>query len=295
MLDTTITTCLRRTGALLASSRSAVLGMVVCAGLLAPLFVQAQAGIGRPGMPSAPLPSAPQSPLYNSPANARARQIVQQAIAAMGGPAFLGTKYRSGHGRVYSFDSMGGLASPGVQFWSFHRFPDAERVELTKKRNVVYIYNGNKGWEITFRGVQPLPTKALRQFQESRDHSMEMVLRRWAQNPQTLMIYRGVNMVDQGQVDTIDFSNSNGDTVTIDFDLNNHLPVRVHWRQNDPLTGGYYEKSITYGNYQKIDGITTPLIIQNFEGTQRVQQLFYDQMSFAPLSDSLFEPTAKKK
>lgn len=294
MLDGMIKVRLRPMSTLLARRQPFLPGLAVMAALLLPLPAFAQAGAGRPGMP-APVPSAPSAPLFNSPANAKARQIVQQAIAAMGGSAFLGEKYRSGHGRVYSFDSMGGLASPGVQFWSFNRFPDAERVELTKKRNVVYIYNGDKGWQVTFRGVEPLPAKALRQFQESRDHSMETVLRLWAQNPQTLMIYRGVNMVDQGQVDSVDFSNSTGETVGIDFDINSHLPVRVHWRQNDPLTGGYYEKSITYGNYQKIDGITTPLIVQNYEGTQRVQQIFYDEMNFAPLPDRLFEPPAKKK
>jgi len=284
--------------------RAAARALVTALGatLLMTVSAHAQAGAGQPPVPVPARPAVPsgapaptQSPLFNSPSNAKARQIVQEAVTAMGGAAFLGEKYRSGHGRIYTFDSMGGLASPGTVFWNFNRFPDAERVELTKKRDVVYIYNGDKGWEVTFRGPQPLPAQALRRFRESRDHSMDVVLRRWAQNPQTLMIYRGVNMVDQQQVDSVDFSNTNGETVTIDFDLNSHLPMRVHWRQDDPQTGGYYEKSITYGNYQMIDGINTPLIVQNFEGSQRVQQVYYEGMSYAPVSDNLFEPPAKKK
>lgn len=277
--------------------------VVLATGLLVTTVAWAQAGVSGqvpsvpPVKPAHPptAPPAVQPPLFNSPSNIKARQIVQQAITALGGPAYLAEKDRSGNGRIYTFDSMGGLANAGTPFWSFNRFPDAERIELTKKRNVVYIYSGDKGWQITFRGVQPLPADAMTRFLEARDHSMDVVLRQWAQNPQTLMIYRGVNMVDQAQVESVDFSSAQGDTVTVDFDLNTHLPTRVHWRQTDPLTGGYYEKSITYGNFQMIDGINTPLIVQNFNGEQRMQQVYYENISYGPLPGNLFEPPAPKK
>ena len=33
------------------------------------------------------------------------------------------------------------------------KFPDKERSELTKKRDVVYIENGDQGYEVTYKGT----------------------------------------------------------------------------------------------------------------------------------------------
>ena len=44
---------------------------------------------------------------------------------------------------------------------AFSEFPDKERVELTKERDVTELYVGNKGYEITFKGVHTMEKKDL--------------------------------------------------------------------------------------------------------------------------------------
>jgi hypothetical protein len=230
------------------------------------------------------------NPLFNSPANVKARQLTLQAIAALGGQKYLTARYKSGSGRSYTFNTAGELDNPGILFWSFARFPDADRSELTKERDVVYLFNGDKGYQITFRGVQPVKPEQLRDHNDARDHSVDMVLRRWVTDPETLMIYKGIEMVDQRQVDSVDYTNGKGDTVTISYDINSHVPVREIWKRSDPEFPQPLVESATFGNYQVFEGVNTPMVVQRFEGDQRLSQRFYESASYAPLSDALFQP-----
>src|SRR5579871_5499966 len=79
--------------------------------------------------------------------NARkAKALLDQAIEALGGQAYLDIQDISQEGRTYSF-YHGQPSSYGVQFWRFYKYPDKDRVELTKKRDVAYVNNGDKGYE----------------------------------------------------------------------------------------------------------------------------------------------------
>ena len=80
----------------------------------------------------------------------KAKQIIDQAIEALGGQAYLNITDMKSEGRAYSFHH-GRPTSNGVLFWSFSEFPDKERVEITKERDIAQVYSGNKGFEVTFR------------------------------------------------------------------------------------------------------------------------------------------------
>ena len=88
----------------------------------------------------------------------KARQLLDQAIAALGGPMYLNIRDRESQGRTYSLhhgQSTGG----GALFWSFWEFPDKERVELTKERDVAELFVGDRGFEITYKGAHPMEAK----------------------------------------------------------------------------------------------------------------------------------------
>ena len=74
-------------------------------------------------------------------------------IEALGGNAYLNIEDVSQEGRTYGFH-LGESEGVGVVFWRFYKFPDKERIELTKKRDVVYVYRGDKGFEITYKGTR---------------------------------------------------------------------------------------------------------------------------------------------
>ena len=65
----------------------------------------------------------------------KAKALIDQAIQALGGSAYLNSQNISQQGRTYSFH-RGEATSAGTLFWRFVKFPDRERIELTKQRDV---------------------------------------------------------------------------------------------------------------------------------------------------------------
>ena len=238
--------------------------------------------------------AAPIAARLQTPSNLKAQQVVSAAIAALGGDHYLQANERSGAGRLYAFDSTGQLADPGTRFWSWQRFPSDERLELTKQRNVIEIYRGGQGWEVTYKGVAPMLKKQLENYADRNAHSLDIILKTWAQDPRTLMLDLGLVQVDQAQAEEVSFTTNAGDAATVDFSVTTHLPLRVSWRRDDAQTGGHYVESVIYGTWTHIGAIAVPFTIDHFEGPQRQDQRFYDSMSFAPFPDSMFVPRELK-
>src|ERR1700687_1386034 len=84
--------------------------------------------------------AAPPPPAVADPSSQKARQLLDQMIAALGGQAWLTYKTTEQQGRSYTF-YQGKSTSAGVLYWRFYEYPDKERRELTKQRDVVYIYS----------------------------------------------------------------------------------------------------------------------------------------------------------
>src|ERR1700746_1881967 len=109
----------------------------------------------------------------------KAKAVLDQGIQALGGAAYLNWKDVTQEGRGYSFHH-GEPNSLGTLFWRFKKFPDKERVELTKKRDVVEIFNGDKGYELTYKGVRNLdPKDELDPYLRRHHYALEIVLREW--------------------------------------------------------------------------------------------------------------------
>src|SRR5438067_3864440 len=112
----------------------------------------------------------------------KAKTILDAAIQALGGQAYLNIQDITQEGRTFSFhhDQPNSF---GVRFWRFYKYPDKDRVELTPKRDVVYVYNGDKGYEVTFKGTRPLDTKELSDYWGRKHSVVVRSLRQWPTNP----------------------------------------------------------------------------------------------------------------
>ncbi len=93
--------------------------------------------------------SSPSEPVAQEN-SAKAKTVLDQAIQALGGDAYLNIQEISQQGRTYSFHH-GETTSTGILFWRFVKFPDKERIEVTKQRDVAYVYNGDHAYEVTYK------------------------------------------------------------------------------------------------------------------------------------------------
>ena len=78
-----------------------------------------------------------------------------------------------------------------TEYFEFHQWPDHDRIEYTKHRDVVQFYVGRQGWEVTYRGKKPVDKDIVDDYLRRRDHSIETAVKVWMKDPNTILIYEG--------------------------------------------------------------------------------------------------------
>jgi len=218
------------------------------------------------------------------PSAEKARKLLDQMITALGGQAWLTYKTIEQEGRSYSF-FQGKPTSAGTLFWRYSEYPDKERLELTKQRDVVYIYVGNKGYERTYKGTGPADDKTVQDLMRRRAHSLDVVMREWLKDPQTVLLYVGQKVADQQMVDVISILNKDNLELTIGIEIHNHLPINTLYNWRDPDKYKVEDETI-FGNYRTVQGIATPYTITRKRDGEINGQNFLSHVEF----NKTFEP-----
>lgn len=240
---------------------------------------------------SAPGAAAPATTDPQAANTQKARQLIDQAIQALGGQAYLNIKDIQQQGRAYSFH-RGEANSLGTLFWRLWKWPDKDRIELTKQRDVVYIVNGDQGFEITFRGTKPEEAKDLTESLRQREFSLEYVLRRWLAQPDVALFYEGQTVADNREVDVVTVMNTRNQAVALYLDQQTHLPnkKKFSWRDTDRYKNDEVE---IYGDYHVVQGINTPFQVTREHNGEMTRQRFLNSVTYnTGIADSLFDPKA---
>ena len=191
----------------------------------------------------------------------------------------------------------------GMLYWRFWEWPDKERMELTKQRDVTELLVGNKGYEITYKGTATQDPKELEESLRRREHSLEWVVRKWLPAPGTMILYSGTAMVERNLADQITVLSANNDSVTLSIDDQTRLPVRVSYSWRDPVDRQFDEAATVFGNYKAVQGVQTPFSVVQYHNDEMSSQRFLTSATYnTGLAPSLFEtkgitynPGAQKK
>jgi hypothetical protein len=252
----------------------------------------------RPQAPANPTPvSAPAKPAAHPDQTAdqdaaKAKAILNQGIQALGGDAYLTIRDRESQGRVYSFHNGRPNGSGGL-FWSFTEFPDKERVELTKERDIAELYVGNKAWEITYKGPHALEKKDLEDYLRRRRFSLDTVLRTWVNDPTVVLLVDGSAIAAQHQCDQVSLINSRNERVTLYFDSETHLPVKKSFEWRDPVDKQKNLEEEVYENYRPISGIMAPYNVTRFFNGDMSNQRFVNSVTINQgLDPAMFDPNS---
>jgi len=250
---------------------------------------------GQDTAPAGPTsPSTTPQTIPTDQANShKAKDVLDQAIQALGGQAYLNISDMKSEGRGYSFHH-GQPNSLGTVFWRFRKFPDKDRIELTKKRDILQIYNGDKGYEITYKGVRTLDQKdELDAYLRRRHYSLDIVLRQWLNQPGIALFYEGQTVAAQKQVEQVTIMNNKNEAVTLYIDMMTHLPVKKSFSWRDPTDKERNVEEEIFDNYRPIQNIMTPFDTTRVFNSEMSAQTFLTNASYnQDLSDSLFDPQA---
>jgi hypothetical protein len=254
---------------------------------------QAQSGAAQ-APPQAAAEAARQAPAISpDQENAhKAKALIEKAIAALGGQTYLTTRDREQQGRGYSFHH-GRPNGGGAVFWSFSEFPDKERVELTKERDIAELYVGNKGYEITYKGPHPIEPKDLDDYLRRRRFSLDTVLRTWVNDPGVVLLFEGPAVAAQHPAAQVTLINLQNESVTLYFDTDTHLPVKKSFSWRDPVDKQKNLEEEVYENYRQISGVMAPYNLTRYFNGDMASQRFLNSVTINQgLDQAMFDPNS---
>ncbi len=254
--------------------------------------VLAIAAFAQTPAPSQPLPAAwptAQFAAAKDPSVQKAYRILNDMLRALGGDAWLNIQTMQSEGRTYGF-YHGQPNSTGLLFWRFWEWPDKERIELTKQRDIIELFTGDKGYEITYKGTAAQDPTELQDYLRRRDHSLEWVVRKWLPAAGTMILYDGTAMVERNLADQVTVLNVRNDSVTLSIDGTSRLPVKVAYSWRDPVDRQFDDESTVFSNYKLVQGIQTPHSTVRYLNGEMSNQRFITSVTYnAGLAPTLFE------
>ena len=219
---------------------------------------------------------------------AKAKAILQQAVDALGGPAYLNVHDVTCQGRISQFGHSGELNGFG-HFVDYAQPPLKDRTENLPKRNIISVYNGDKGWELDRGGVSEATITDLATFQEDTKKDIDNILRHRIHEQGMIFRYGGLDVVDYQESDWVELVDSDNRTFRIAIARTTHLPVRKVVDTRNANTRMRTEEVEYYSNYHPINGVQTPFQITRERNGIKVYQVFFDKFEYnTSVPDSLF-------
>lgn len=238
----------------------------------------------------APSRAAAQNPDDMLPAEseAKAKQILHDAVAAMGGAAYLNVRDVTCEGRAGTFGHSGELNGFG-HFIDYSVPPDKERQENLPKRNIIDVFNGDKGWTLDRGGVSEKSVSEMAKQQGDLQFDIDYILRKRIHEKDMIFHYAGPDIVELKQADWVELVDQENRTIRIAFDRATHLPIQEYVEIRDPETQTRMEYKMYFSNYHPISGIETPFQIARERNSVKVFQVFFDKCEYnTGVPDSMF-------
>jgi hypothetical protein len=222
----------------------------------------------------------------------KARAALNQMVQALGGQAWLNIQNRMEQGHVAAF--FHGQPDLGTtDLWQYHSWPDRDRVEVTKHRDVVEFYVGREGWEVTYRGKKAMQKDLLEDFLRRRDHSIETAVKVWLKDPQTILVYEGQTMSERHLAEQVTLISPQNEAITIKLDEQTHLPLSRSFQWRDPI---YKDKNTDleeYDDYHTIEGFPTAFSVTRLKNDEMVRQYYVTKVEYnRPLPDDFWNADA---
>ncbi|HEY2461876.1 MAG TPA: hypothetical protein VGI16_13785 [Candidatus Acidoferrum sp.] len=226
---------------------------------------------------------------------AKAKQILTQLTDALGGPAYLDVHVSDCEGRLARFGRNGELEGY-TNFKDYWGYPDKNRTDFSKKGVIINVYNGDQGWTMDRGGVSELSAIAVGDFQEQAKRDVNNLLRVRLKEPGMTFRYAGTDVVDLRTVDWVEIIDSEQRNFRLAVDKSSHLLVRAVTTVGDESTHDRNVETNIFTNFQRMDGVLTPLQITLDRNGRRVSQVFFTSCKYNPnLPSEFFTKAALEK
>jgi hypothetical protein len=210
---------------------------------------------------------------------AKAKRILQAALQALGGQAYLDVHDVTCTGNISQFDHSGQVTGFG-KFIDYSIPPDKERQENLPKRNIIEIYNGKQGWTLDRGGVSDAPATDLAQFEQDNLKDIDNILRHRIHEPGMILRYAGPDVVELQQADWVELVDSDNRTIRIAFARSTHLPIKEIAESRDPNSQMSSKETDIFSDYHPVQEIQTPFQLERDRNGMKVFQAFFDTCKY---------------
>ncbi|GAC1641446.1 MAG: hypothetical protein NVS9B14_23080 [Candidatus Acidiferrum sp.] len=228
---------------------------------------------------------------------AKAKEVLNRLISAMGGDAYLQTRETDCTGRLAQFEHNGDL-SGYTNFRDYWHFPDKNRTEYEVKGakggllsvligslpfkggTVIELYNGEEGWTMDRGGVSEQSAVNIADFKEQTKRDIDNILRFRLKEEGMLFRYGGMDLVDMKPVEWVELVDREDRTFRLAVLQSSHLLARTVVITRDETTRERTEEVTAYGNYHMQGQVMAPLQVERKRDGRRLFQAFFDACSF---------------
>jgi hypothetical protein len=245
------------------------------------------------GLASAFGKSANAQELMPEQSAAKARQVLQEVIGALGGQAYLNVRDTECEGRIAQFGTNNELMG-FTAFRDLWLLPDKNRTEYISKGEhtiagflmgsdnlmithggiMITVFNGDQGWLLDKSGLSSQPEDVVKNFTDQLKTGMNNMLRTRRNEPDVEAQYGGPDLIDLKEAEWIEFTDRDHRDLRLAVDKLTHLPLRWMVVTRDPETRERTETTTSYTQYISVDGVQTPLSIVRARNGRKVIQTF---------------------
>jgi hypothetical protein len=245
---------------------------------------------------------------------AKAKQLLSQAIQALGGSAYRNQAESDCEGRVAQFDRNGGTMGYSMMR-SYWHFPDKNRTEYVVKTTkggifavlwgnlpikggeFIQLFDGDKGWTMDKSGINEADPTVVEEFNDGLKRQVRNLLLHRANEEGVFLYYAGIGTSELREVDWIDFTDNNDRKIRVALDHGTHLPLRIVATTPNEEMHDKDEDVTIYSNYKEQQGVQTAMQISREHNGRRTHQIFYNSCTNSPNlpADFFTEASLQKK
>lgn len=237
----------------------------------------------------------------------RGRRIVDEALQALGGDAFLHMQDRVETGRAYSFyrREISGLSLAHI-YVRYLTAPDPpipgdlevrERQTFGKDESDIILLTEKQGWEITFRGARPVEDRQYANYKDSTLRNFFYILRQRLNEPGMTFYAQDNDFYENRPVEIVDITDANDKTVTVTFDQLSHLPVKQSFRRRNPDYHDFDTEVTVWAKYRDVgNGVKWPYDTHRERNGDKIFEMYADSVQINQgLADNMFTLPATVK
>lgn len=232
----------------------------------------------------------------------KAEQIVQKAIQAVGGPAYLSVQTVIGRGFITEFRD--GRSGVPVRFLDYIAYPDRERTEFSGSGNhTIRTNDRDQGWlfDAAARSLKDQTPVDVAEFKSSMQTGLENLLRGWWRKEGAKLSYVGRREASLGRRnEVVRLTYPDGFWVEYEFAALDGIPAKALYKrkQKNPDTEELEEISEEDRFFKPlaVSGVTAFFVIDHFRNGMQMSRINYESVEFnKPLADALFAKPANIK